>query len=85
MSKVVMYTTTYCPYCTAAKALLKGKSIPVEEINVDENEEKRTWLRETTGQMTVPQIFINDQSIGGYQELVALDQSGELDGLLFPK
>lgn len=84
MPKVIMYSTTYCPFCTAAKSLLKGKNVDFEEINVDANEEKIKWLRETTGQMTVPQIFINDQSIGGYHELVALDQTGELDGLLFP-
>ncbi|MBI4412228.1 MAG: glutaredoxin 3 [Deltaproteobacteria bacterium] len=82
MPKITVYTTTYCPYCAAAKTLLKNKKAKFEEINVEGNEEKRKWLRETTGQMTVPQIFINDKPIGGYRELVGLEQKGELDGLL---
>ena len=83
-TKITIYTTTICPYCVAAKALLRNKKAKFEEINVERNAEKRKWLRETTGQMTVPQIFINDKPIGGYQELVALDQGGELDRLLIP-
>lgn len=82
MPKVVMYTTTYCPYCRAVKSLLKNKRVDVKEINVEGDEEKRQWLSATTGQMTVPQVFINDKPVGGYREMVALDQSGELDKML---
>lgn len=82
MPKVTMYTTTYCPFCNAAKALLKSKKMEVEEVNVDGDGDKREWLRQATGRMTVPQIFINEKPIGGYQELVALDQEGKLDELL---
>lgn len=81
MSRVVIYTTTTCPYCTAAKALLHRKKIPFQEINVENEAAKRQWLKEATGQKTVPQIFIDDRPIGGYQELVALDQKGKLDTL----
>ena len=84
MPKITIYTTTTCPYCLAAKTLLKNKKVKFEEINVERDDEKRKWLKKKTGQMTVPQIFINDKPIGGYQELVALDQGGELDRLLIP-
>ncbi|MBI2338745.1 MAG: glutaredoxin 3 [Deltaproteobacteria bacterium] len=82
MPKITIYTTTYCPYCRAAKALFKNKKVKFGEINVEGDEEKRKWLRETTGQKTVPQIFIDDKPIGGYQELVGLEQKGELDKIL---
>lgn len=82
MAKVVIYTTNYCGYCRRAKALFQQKNLPFEEINVEEDDSKRKWLIEATGQRTVPQIFINDKSIGGYQELVELEKSGELDKML---
>jgi len=82
LEKIVIYTTNYCPYCTAAKNLLKGKSLSFQEINVEGDDEKRNWLRETTGQRTVPQIFIHGKSIGGFQELSELDKSGKLGILL---
>lgn len=78
MPNIKVYTTHYCPYCTAAKNLLKSKGLAFEEINVEGDEEKRAWLRETTGQRTVPQIFINDKSIGGFSELKSLDEQGKL-------
>jgi glutaredoxin 3 len=77
--KVVVYSTNFCPYCVAAKKLLDSKKIPFEEINVQTDFEKREWLVKTTGQRTVPQIFIDNVSIGGFDELSALDSSGELD------
>lgn len=80
--KVTIYTTNYCPYCRAAKNLLAGKGVDFEEINVEGDDTKRAWLVEATGQRTVPQIFINGKSIGGFQELSELDQSGKLDSLL---
>lgn len=77
-----MYTTNYCPYCRAAKSLLKGKNIVFDEVNIENDPAKRQWLIQTTGQRTVPQIFINDQSIGGFEELKQLDQEGKLEELL---
>lgn len=82
MAKVILYTTDYCPFCHAAKALFKSKGITYEEINVEGDHEKRAWLVETTGQRTVPQIFIDDKSYGGFQDVQALDQQGKLDSLL---
>ena len=78
MTDVKMYTTQVCAYCAAAKRLLKARSIPYEEIDVSRDDAKRAWLVETTGRRTVPQIFIGGESIGGYDELAALDQSGQL-------
>jgi GrxC family glutaredoxin len=77
MSKVTVYTTDYCPFCDAAKSFLKSKGIHFEEIDVSKHED-RVALKKRTGWMTVPQIFIGNHLIGGYQELVALDQMGEL-------
>jgi glutaredoxin 3 len=78
MADVQVYTTDYCPYCTRAKSLLQRRGIPFEEINVEGDHEKRAWLVKTTGRRTVPQIFIKGESIGGSDELHALDRSGEL-------
>jgi glutaredoxin 3 len=78
MSDVQVYTTDYCPYCDRAKALLQKRGIPYEEIDVSEDHEKRAWLVKATGRRTVPQIFIKGESIGGSDELHALDRSGEL-------
>lgn len=82
MSKVIIYTTDYCPYCHAAKALFDAKGVEYEEINVENDDAKRDWLVEQSGQTTVPQIFINDKSYGGFTDVQALDQRGELDTLL---
>ena len=75
---VQVYTTNYCPYCTRAKQLLTKRGIAFEEIDVSTDDEKRTWLVQTTGQRTVPQIFIHGTPIGGSDELHQLDRSGEL-------
>lgn len=74
-----MYTTTICPYCIRAKMLLKAKGVTFEEINVSGDHDTRDWLVEVTGRRTVPQIFINEESIGGFDEMRALDLAGELD------
>ena len=79
---VVVYVTGYCPYCTRAKALLTKKGAAFREVDVSSDEEKRVWLAKATGQRTVPQIFINDVSIGGFDELATLDRQGKLDPLL---
>lgn len=78
---VKIYTTATCPFCHAAKNLLKGKGIRFEEIDVSD-EEAFEDLVERTGWQTVPQIFIGDRLIGGYRELTRLDQEGKLDALL---
>jgi glutaredoxin 3 len=83
MAKVVMYTTQICPYCMRAKALLRSKGVDFEEIDVGRDTRLREEaMRLSGGRRTVPQIFIDDRSIGGYDELWALDQAGELDQLL---
>lgn len=82
MAKVVIYSKTYCPYCDRAKALFKNKNVSFEEIMVDDKPEVYAQLKQQTGMMTVPQIFINDELVGGYTDLVALDKEGKLDPLL---
>lgn len=79
MARVRMFTTLICPYCIRAKMLLKAKGVPYEEIDVSGDHEAREWLVKETGRRTVPQIFINDESIGGFDEMRALDLAGELD------
>jgi glutaredoxin 3 len=81
-ARVVVYTTTYCPYCVRATALLRKKGVPFEEIDVTGDDEQRRWLRDASGRHTVPQIFINDRPIGGFDELAALEKSGTLSELL---
>jgi len=75
---VIMYTTRICPYCVAAKALLQKRGIAFEEIDVTGDTQKRAWLVEATGRRTVPQIFIHGEAIGGYDDLAALDSTGDL-------
>ena len=83
MAKVEVYTTTYCPYCVRAKTLLDAKDIDYIEVDVTGNDAARQSLVEKSGgRRTVPQIFINGQSIGGYDDMRALEESGQLDVLL---
>ena len=82
MKPVKIYTTPYCPFCVRAKKLLSKKNVPYEEIDVSSNDEARMKLAEETGMRTVPQIYIGDQHVGGSDELQALDEKGELDGML---
>ena len=83
MAKVEIYTTMFCPFCFRAKALLKEKGVEFTEYDVGGSGEDRQKMRERAdGRHTVPQIFINDQGIGGSDELAALNGSGKLDGLL---
>ena len=77
-ARVRVYSTLICPYCIRAKSLLKARDVPYEEIDVTGDAATRAWLRQTTGRRTVPQIFIDAESIGGFDELRALDLSGEL-------
>ena len=83
MKKVTIYTGDPCSFCEAAKALLKSKNIPFEEIDVWKSKEKaKEMLQRTNGARTIPQIFIGDHYIGGNDQLQAANRSGELDKLL---
>jgi len=80
--RVVVYTTHSCPYCVRAVRLLASKNIAFEQVDITADAEMRRWLAETTGRHTVPQVFINGTPIGGCDDLVDLDRSGQLDRLL---
>ena len=83
MAKIVMYTTAVCPYCIRAKQLLHNKGVTdIEEIRVDLQPELRMAMMEKTGRRTVPQIYIDDRHVGGYDDLASLNHAGELDELL---
>ncbi len=82
MPDIIVYSTTYCPYCVRAKQLLERKDVEYQEIMVDHDPSLMQEMMERSQRRTVPQIFINEQSIGGYDDLAHLDAKGELDGLL---
>lgn len=81
-ASIEIYTTAVCPYCVRAKALLDRKGVNYTEIRVDEDPHKRDEMMVRSQRRTVPQIFINGTSIGGYDDLHALDKAGKLDLLL---
>jgi len=81
--EVVMYSTGWCPYCDAHCGLLERKGATFSEIKVDEDPAQRdTMLKRSGGRRTVPQIFIGDRHVGGFDESLCLDKAGELDKLL---
>lgn len=83
MAKIIMYSTATCPYCIRAEQLLQRKGVTeIEKIRVDLQPELRAEMIEKTGRRTVPQIYIDDRHIGGYDELATLDRAGQLDELL---
>ncbi|HXU92148.1 MAG TPA: glutaredoxin 3 [Gallionella sp.] len=83
MAKVVMYCTAVCPYCVRAEQLLQRKGVTeIEKIRVDLQPELRVEMMEKTGRRTVPQIYIAGEHVGGYDDMVALDQAGKLNELL---
>lgn len=82
MAKVIMYTKANCPYCDWAKQLLERKKVTFDEIRIDLNPDKRIEMEQLSQRRTVPQIFINDQSVGGFDDLTELDKAGKLDTLL---
>lgn len=83
MKSVKVYTTNYCPYCDQAKALLTRKGVPYEEIDVTGDDDARIDLvKKSGGLRTVPQIFVGDVHVGGYDRLSEMDRSGKLDELL---
>lgn len=75
---VEVYVTNYCPYCVRVKSLLDKRGIAYDVIDVTHDDDKRAWLVKTTGQRTVPQVFIHGQSVGGSDDVHALDARGEL-------
>jgi glutaredoxin 3 len=77
-----MYTTAICPYCVRAKYLLDNKGVSFEEIRIDHNPETMQEMLQRSKRHTVPQIFIGDHHVGGYDDLAALEMSGQLDELL---
>lgn len=79
---VRVYTTSYCAFCRLAKDLLRKHGVAFREIDVTDDAAARQWLVETTRRRTVPQIFIGERAIGGYDELRALDDAGELSVLV---
>jgi glutaredoxin 3 len=82
MPKVVMYTTTICPYCVRAKHLLQRKGVEFEEIRIDADHDQLRIMVERSRRHTVPQIFIGEYHVGGYDDMAALEARGELDPLL---
>ena len=83
MPPVEIYTTRFCPYCSAAKALLKRKGVAYSEIDLGRDWEQRdAMIKRSNGRMTVPQIFIGPVHVGGNDELQALERAGKLDALL---
>ena len=82
MPQVVMYTTRICPYCVRAKRLLEMKGVKYEELSLEGNRERMREMLERSRRRTVPQIFIDDYHVGGYDDLAELDAFGKLNELL---
>lgn len=82
-AKVTMYSTAVCPYCVRAEALLKQRGVTaIDKIRIDEDPAERDRMIERTGRRTVPQIYIGERHVGGFDDLAALDRAGELAPLL---
>ena len=82
-AKVTMYSTAVCPYCVRAEALLKQRGVTaIDKIRIDQDPDERDRMIERTGRRTVPQIYIGERHVGGFDDLVALDRAGELVLLL---
>ena len=79
---VVMYTTSWCPYCERARRLLNAKNVSFSEIDIESAPDKRAEMRNRSGRTSVPQIFIGDHHVGGSDDLHALEGAGKLDSLL---
>lgn len=79
---VVMYTTSWCPYCERARRLLSAKGASFDEIDVESAPEKRAEMQTRSGRRSVPQIFIGDHHVGGSDDLAALEAAGKLEGML---
>lgn len=79
---VLMYATAVCPYCVRARRLLERKGVTYEEIRIDRDREQRQVMIQRSKRTTVPQIFIGDAHVGGYDDLARLEEAGRLDALL---
>jgi glutaredoxin 3 len=82
MKNVQIYTTRWCPYCTAAKSLLDEKGVPYEEVDANDPEVRMAMVQRANGRRTVPQIFVGETHVGGYDDMAALERRGQLDPLL---
>lgn len=82
MTKIEIYTTNWCPYCHALKSLLDDKGVRYDEVDAQDPEARRDMIQRAHGRRTVPQVFIGDRHIGGYDEMAALERGGNLDPLL---
>jgi glutaredoxin 3 len=82
MPVITIYSTNHCPYCERAKALLKSNQIPFDEIDLSDKPDELSALKQKTGLRTVPQIFIKGELIGGFTDLLALQQSGKLQKMI---
>jgi glutaredoxin 3 len=83
VAKILMYSTGVCPYCMMAERLLKSKGVTeIEKVRVDLEPARRDEMMQRTGRRTVPQIYVGERHVGGYDDLAALDRSGGLDPLL---
>lgn len=82
MAKVRMYTTAVCPFCQMAERLLQSKGAEIDKVRIDLDPAQRADMMEKTGRRTVPQIYIGDTHVGGYDDLAALDRAGKLEPML---
>ena len=82
MKKIIIYSTAICPYCTRAKILLKRKGLDFQEIMITDEKSRDEMIAKAGGKRTVPQIFIGETHVGGFDDLAALDRAGELMRLL---
>jgi len=82
MAKVEIYTTQWCPYCNAAKSLLKEKGVDYSEVDAESPDVRAAMMQRANGRRTVPQIFIGETHVGGYDDMAALERRGQLDPLL---
>jgi glutaredoxin 3 len=83
MARILMYSTGVCPFCLMAERLLRSKGVAaIEKVRVDLEPQRKDEMIERTGRRTVPQIYVDDRHIGGYDDLAALDRAGGLDPLL---
>jgi glutaredoxin 3 len=86
MARVLMYSTAFCPFCLMAERLLKSKGVAeIDKVRVDLEPERRQEMMQRTGRRTVPQIYVGDRHVGGFDDLAALDRAGGLDPLLAAK
>jgi glutaredoxin 3 len=82
MKPVLVYSTRVCPYCVMAKRLLESKGVPFNEVRIDADVAQRDEMMRRSGRRTVPQVFVGDHHVGGFEELAALERAGQLDPLL---